>query len=396
MGGFQENYIDDSVDYEHFGTHMCLIFVSAVRFLSGAVFYARLRGMKRILLISVLLCSGLASCSLYTHARAHEMAVAPAVAAAPVARNVVLMIGDGMGAEHVAAAWLCNRGKLNIAGLPVTGFSVTTSASHTITDSAAGGTAIACGCKAINGQLGLDATGKSVDSLAVQMRQAGKSTGIVVTKSVTDATPAAFYAHVKSRHDTSAIASALVDAGFDVVAGGGAGDFSAEQKAALQKKCCWVELAAQGNCPKVSERGEWLPRAVRRALDEMENDPDGLFLMVEGSKIDHEAHANDLPEVVQETLDFDKAVGVVLEWMKQHPDTLLVVTADHQTGGLSLLGGDKEKGEVKGHFSTFRHSGVSVPVYAAGAGAAAFSGVAENTEIAPRIRRAAGLHTAKN
>lgn len=351
--------------------------------------------MKRFLLVSVLLCSGFASCSQYTHARAHDVVAAPAVAGAPVARNVVLMIGDGMGSEHVWAAWLCNRGKLNITGLPVTGFSITTSASHTITDSAAGGTAIACGCKTINGQLGLNAEGKIVDSLAVQMRRAGKSTGIVVTKSVTDATPAAFYAHVADRYNTPAIAAALVEAGFDVVAGGGAGDFTAEQKKQLQQKSRWVELAAAGNCPPVRERGDWLPQAVRRALHELQSDPDGLFLMVEGSKIDHEVHANDLPEVVQETLDFDKAVGVVLEWMKQHPDTLLVVTADHQTGGLSLQGGDKEKGEVKGHFSTFRHSGVSVPVYAAGAGAAAFSGVAENTEFAPRIRRAAGLYTAK-
>ena len=353
--------------------------------------------MKHCFLTSLLLCCSLASCSqVYTHPGSHKVAELPQPAAkVPVARNVVLMIGDGMGSEHVWAAWLSNSGQLNITSLPVTGFSITTSASHTVTDSAAGGTAIACGCKAINGQLGLDADGKSVDSLAVQMRRAGKNTGIVVTKSVTDATPAAFYAHVKSRSETSAIAAELVDAGFDVVAGGGAGDFTAEQKAELEKKTRWVELAASGNCPKVSERGEWLPQAVKRALNEMQDDPEGLFLMVEGSKIDVESHFNNLPEVVQETLDFDKSVGVVLEWMKKHPDTLLVVTADHQTGGLSLLGGDKEKGEVKGHFSTLKHSGVSVPVYAAGVGASAFGGVMDNTELAPRIRKAAGLYTSE-
>ena len=353
--------------------------------------------MKRFILTSILLCSGLASCSqVYTHARPHDVVESvPAVVSAPAARNVVLMIGDGMGSEHVWAAWLSNHGQLNITSLPVTGFSITTSASHTVTDSAAGGTAIACGCKAINGQLGLDAKGNPVDSLAVHMRRAGKSTGIVVTKSVTDATPAAFYAHEKSRKNTSAIAAQLVEAGFDVVAGGGAGDFTAEQKEKLEKSCRWLELAASGNCAAVSGRGEWMPKAVERALDELQDDPDGLFLMVEGSKIDVEAHVNNLPEVVQETLDFDKCVGVVLEWMKKHPDTLLVVTADHQTGGLSLKDGDKEKGEVKGHFSTFNHSGVSVPVYATGVGASAFTGVMDNTELAPRIRQAAGLHTSK-
>lgn len=347
--------------------------------------------MNRIFLTAMLLCSGLASCStVYTHARPHET-VAPVACQSGVARNVILMIGDGMGAEHVWAAWLCNRGRLNITGLPVAGVSITTSASSSITDSAAGGTAIACGVKTNNGCLGIDASGNRVDSLAEQMRRAGKSTGIVVTKSVTDATPAAFYAHVQSRKDTPAIARALLGTGFEVVAGGGAGDFTAGQKNELAGKSRWVELAASGNCAPAAERGDWLPQAVRRALAELESDPDGLFLMVEGSRIDVEAHVNQLEATVQEVLDFDRAVGVVLEWMKQHPDTLLVVTADHQTGGLSIHGGDKQKGEVKGKFTTLKHSGVSVPVYATGAGARDFTGVMENTELAPRIRRAAGM-----
>ncbi len=307
------------------------------------------------------------------------------------ARNVILMIGDGMGAEHVWAAWLCNQGKLNITSMPVTGFSITTSASHAITDSAAGGTAIACGCKTRNGQVGVDAHGVPVDSLAVQMQRAGKATGIVVTKSVTDATPAAFYAHVKSRKETPAIAAALVGAGFDVVAGGGAADFSTEQKARLQEDCQLFVLAAEGECPPASQRGAWLPQVVAKALCVLEQDEQGFFLMVEGSKIDMSAHAKDLPETVRETLDFDQAVGVVLQWMKNHPDTLLVVTADHQTGGLSILGGNKEEGSVKGHFCSFNHSGVAVPVYACGTGAGAFAGVQENTELAEKIRAAAGV-----
>ncbi len=349
--------------------------------------------MKKILLVCGLLAFGLAACApqKYMHARARKVD-APVGAVRKKARNVVLMIGDGMGAEHVWAAWLCNKGALNITALPVTGFCITTSASHTITDSAAGGTALACGCKAVNGQLGLTPEGKAVDSLAVYMRRAGKATGIVVTKSVTDATPAAFYAHVESRKDTPAIAKALVAAGFDVVAGGGAGDFSEKQKEALEHSCKLLELAAPGECEPASKRGDWLPRTVARALRVLEKDEDGFFLMVEGSKIDISAHANDLPETVREVLDFDRAVGVVLEWMKQHPDTLLVVTADHQTGGLALLAGDKEKGEVDAHFSTFRHSGVAVPVYAAGCGAAAFTGVRENTKLAPEILRAAQLN----
>lgn len=340
------------------------------------------------------MCLCLFSCvqQTYTHARTHETVVSEH-AGQPVrkaARNVVLMIGDGMGAEHVWAAWLANKKKLNIITLPVTGFSITTSASHAITDSAAGGTAIACGCKAINGQLGLDPEGKSHDSLAVQMRRAGKATGIVVTKSVTDATPAAFYAHQKSRKNTREIAAELVEAGFDVVAGGGSADFSAEQQETLRHRSAMFELAASGNCPPAGERGDWLPQTVDKALAVLEKDPDGFFLMVEGSRIDTSAHLKDLPETVREVLDFDRAVGVVLEWMKKHPDTLLVVVADHQTGGLSITGGDAENGKVAGSFSTFSHSGVAVPVYAAGTGAERFSGVSENTELPAKIRAAAG------
>jgi alkaline phosphatase len=350
--------------------------------------------MKTKILLAVAVLLGMVSCStsVYEH---------PAVDAAPVfpgsravqkkARNVVLMIGDGMGAEHVWAAWLSNKGKLNITTLPVTGFSITTSASHTVTDSAAGGTAIACGCKTRNGQLGIDADGGHLESLAEKMRKAGKSTGIVVTKSVTDATPAAFYAHVKSRHDTSAIAGALVDAGFEVVAGGGEGDFTPAQRDKLAASSQLFELAAAGDCEPAGKRGAWLPLTVQKALQILEKDKDGFFLMVEGSRIDLSAHVNDLPETVRETLDFDKAVGVVLEWMRTHPDTLLVVTADHQTGGLSLLNGDKAAGSVKAHFSTFRHSGVSVPVYAAGCGAQSFTGVQDNSELAGKILQAAQL-----
>ncbi len=351
-------------------------------------------GMKALALLTIGMSLGLVSCSAqrYTGGDAAGIGALETVQATQTpARNVILMIGDGMGSEHVWAAWLANGGKLNITTLPVTGFSVTTSSSHLVTDSAAGGTAIACGCKTKNGQLGITAEGKRVDSLAEYMRRSGKSTGLVVTKSITDATPAAFYAHVESRRETAAIADALVKSDFAVIVGGGSADFSAGQLAALEKKCSLFELAAPGSCVAAAERPHWLAGRVQAALEVLARDKDGFFLMVEGSKIDTEAHVNNLSGTVQETLDFDRAVGVVLRWMQKHPDTLLVVTADHQTGGLSILGGNKEKNEVKGNFCTHSHSGVAVPVYAAGAGAAAFTGVQENTALSRKIREAAGL-----
>ena len=306
------------------------------------------------------------------------------------ARHVILMIGDGMGAEHVWAAWLCNRGKLNMEQLPIVGFVRTPSASATITDSAAAGTAIACGCKTRNGQVGISASGVPQMSLLKHMAARGRQTGLVVTKAITDATPAAFYAHNKNRYDARNIAVDLLAAGCRVVIGGGEGLISPAQQAQLRAAGTLLKLRGKEHCDPASRRGDFLSDSVAEALSVLEKYPHGFFLMVEGSQIDTAAHANDLEELVQETLDFDRAVGVVLRWMKAHPDTLLIITADHQTGGLSILGGSTEKGEVKASFSTTQHSGVAVPLYATGAGAAHFGGIQENTDLLPKILRAIG------
>lgn len=302
------------------------------------------------------------------------------------ARNVILMIGDGMGSEHLWAAWLCNRGQLNICSLPCTAFSQTYSANRIITDSAAGGTALACGVKTDNGMLGQRPDGTPMQSLAEWCRGRGMATGLVVTKAITDATPAAFYAHTSSRKNTPVIAEALSKAGFDVVLGGGSAAFSTEQMERMRDGGADVELFAPGDCPPASVRGDLLPRNVERALARLEKAGKGFFLMVEGSSIDLAAHENNLDETVREVLDFDRTVGIVLRWMAKHPDTLLVVTADHQTGGLSIIDGSKKSGRVTGCFTTLNHTGVAVPIYATGAGAAVFRGVMENTRVPLLIR----------
>lgn len=307
------------------------------------------------------------------------------------ARNVILMIGDGMSSEHVWAAWLCNGGKLNLECLPHTAFSRTPSANRTITDSAAGGTAIACGEKTNNGMLGQRPSGRVLQSLAVRLMSPpyNKAAGLVVTKAITDATPAAFYAHVDSRKKTEQIAACLLKTPFWVVAGGGSAAFTEEQAAQLAgEPRRFVSLSAEGDCPYAPERGDELPQNVAKALSVLEQAPNGFFLMIEGSEIDMASHAADLNLAVRETLDFDKTLGVVLQWMQKHPDTLLVVTADHQTGGLSILDGSVKHGSVKGSFATTSHTGVAVPIYAAGPGASVFSGIMENTDILTNILRA--------
>lgn len=304
-------------------------------------------------------------------------------------KNIVFMIGDGMGLEQLSLGRIVNKGALNIEQMPITGFSRTPSASHMVTDSAAGGTALACGTKAINGQLGESPDGTPHDSLLVQAQAQGRSGGLVVTKDITDATPAAFYAHVRHREQAAAIAAALPGSGARFVRGGGMSHFTEEQLAAMRAAGMDIELTSAKHLPPASVRGDVLAQDTARALEVLSADKEqGFFLMVEGSQIDTACHANDLREAACEMLDFDKAVGVVLQWMQTHPDTLLVITADHQTGGLSLLGGDMEKGSVKGAFSTGSHNGILVPVYAAGAGAAVFTGFHENTKLFTLLREA--------
>ena len=309
---------------------------------------------------------------------------------AAVPRNIIYMIGDGMSADHIAAAWICNRGKLNMDHLPYTGISRTFSANKLVTDSAAGGTALACGVKTNNGMLGKTPNGEMLYSLAADFAAPGmdKEVGLVVTKAITDATPAAFYAHTSSRKNTAKIANQLTEAAIKVVVGGGAANFTEQQLQQLESvPGAHVLLAAPGDCPYAAERGNMLPEQTRKALQVLESSPNGFFLMIEGSEIDIASHKCDLENMVREVLDFDKALGVVLEWMQTHPDTLLVVTADHQTGGLAIRDGDIAKGTLKASFATTDHSGIYVPVFAAGCGAYHFHGIMDNTDIPRKIRQ---------
>ncbi len=319
----------------------------------------------------------------------HEVAAAP-LKALPQhkARHIILMIGDGMGAEQIWAAWAANKGKLNIERMPIIGMSRTSSASHAITDSAAGGTALACGARTSNGTIGQSPEGKPYTSIARRLSEEGYATGLVVTNSITDATPAAFYASANNRKDTDCIASQLADSGFDVVLGGGSSDVPASEVEKMRATGALVELATPHRLPPATERGDYLPQAVKRALSRLEQGNSPFFLMVEGSQIDIAGHWNDFDEMVAETLDFDRTLGVVLQWMEKHPDTLLVVTADHQTGGIALLDADIKKGRVKGCFTTVVHNGLAVPVYAAGAGADKFSGFLDNHDFLERLMSA--------
>ncbi len=325
-------------------------------------------------------------------------------------KNVILLIGDGMGANHVYAAQIANKGSIHMNRFPYMGMSTTHPVKDFITDSGAGGSALATGVKTKNGAIAVDSSNRPQITLAELAKKKKLSTGIVTTCDITDATPADFYAHQSSRSKHEAIAEEMVTADLDVVIGGGMRYFTErkDQKNLLTafkekgysvadtsgdftklegKKL--VAFTARENPKKVKEgRGEMLRQEVEKALSILSTNKNGFFLMAEGSQIDWAGHANDMDYLITETLDFDKAVGAALDFAEKDGETLVIVTADHETGGLSLTGGDWRNGKVEGKFIWLNHTANPVPVFAYGPGAELFRGIFPNVEVNKKIQQA--------
>lgn len=318
-------------------------------------------------------------------------------------KNIILMIGDGMGTSQVYAGYTANKGYLNLFKAQYTGFSITNSADNYVTDSGAGGTAISTGKKTNNESIGVNSMGVPQKTILESAEEKGLSTGLVVTSSITHATPASFIAHQICREENIDIANDFIQSGIDVFIGGGRIYFEGPKKglnisdtlrhqgyeivytlegiqpASSKNLGC---LIADNHLPKIIEgRGDYLVNAVNIALEKLVNNDSGFFIMVEGSQIDWACHSNDLPFLVGEMIDFDKAIGTAFDFADNHPGTLVIVTADHETGGLALTGGAIATGEVEGEFSTKDHTGVMIPVFAYGDGSELFAGIYQNTEI---------------
>lgn len=322
-------------------------------------------------------------------------------------KNVILMIGDGMSLMHVYSAWTANRGKLYLENCEVTGLSKTYCANKLVTDSGAGGTAMAIGQKTNYHSVGVDVNGNPQPSLIKLAKQKGMSAGVAVTCRLWDATPADFCCHNTDRDNEDEIIADYVNCGADYVVGGGAKKFEnrkdgrnifkeLEQKG-YQVARSWEEcknlksgkifaVTDSVDTPLPAERGDRLAQSSLKGIELLNQNPNGFFMMIEGSQLDDYGHFNDLDLLMQETHDFDRTVGKILEWAAKDGETLVVVTADHETGGLTLIDGDKDKGEIKCKFSTTGHSGVMVPVYAFGPGAELFTGIYENTDIFHKIK----------
>jgi len=316
-------------------------------------------------------------------------------------RNIILFIGDGMGDAQIYAGMTRSDHPFSLEKFPYSGFCKTYSADNYITDSAAGGTAIACGTKTNNGMIGVAPDSTIVNSIMELAHKNGLATGVVSTSAVTHATPASFVAHNSGRGNYEEIAEDFLNGTLDLFIGGGENHFRSrkdsvdltvklaeqgfmvvytidELKRSDSKKL--AGLLSKEQMPAAAEgRNDALEEMTRKAIETLSKNKNGFVLMVEGSMIDWAGHEQNLDYIVSEMIDLDKAIGVALEYASAEDNTLVIVTADHETGGLTLTGGSIKEHKVEAKFSGGDHTAIMVPVFSYGPGAEKFSGIHENT-----------------
>ena len=338
--------------------------------------------------------------------------IAPsAQSAANPPKNIILIIGDGMGLSQITAGMYRNNNQTPLQEFPVTGLIATQASNRLVTDSGAGATAFACGCKTYNGAIGVNAKRKPCRTLLEIADSLGMATGIVVNCSVTHATPASFVAHEESRKMNEEIALWYLKNQVDFIVGGGGKFFekrtidqrdlltemktagyqivqnrydSIPAKPALNRPFFWV--TANEEPPAATQGRAYLPQATSMATDYLtqQSANKGFFLMVEGSQIDWGGHSNDGERLLAEMRDFEKTLSAAMDFARKDGQTLVVVTADHETGGMSIVQGSTlDSLEMK--FMTKGHTATMVPVFAYGPGSELFGGLYQNTGVFDRI-----------
>jgi len=332
------------------------------------------------------------------------------------AKNVILLIGDGMGLTQISAGLYSNNNKLELERFPVVGLHKSYASDNLITDSAAGATAFACGIKTYNGAIAVDPDTNSVRTILEEAEARGLATGLVATSTIVHATPASFIAHVKSRQMYEEIAAAFLDTEIDFFVGGGKKYFDRRE---TDDRNIYQELEAKGylmsdyfqkdlkkvkadptkNFGYLTADADPLPYRQGRKylkpasemaiefLEEHDATDKGYFLMIEGSQIDWGGHANDGDYIITEMLDFNQVIGAVMDYAEKDGETLVIVTADHETGGFAINPGSR-MGRIEAGFTSDYHTAAMIPVFAYGPGAELFAGIYENTAIYTKMRRA--------
>ncbi len=326
-------------------------------------------------------------------------------------KNIILMIGDGMGLSQITAARTVNNDQLNMLRCNYIGIQSTHAADEYVTDSGASATAMACGKKTNYYTVGVDVNGDPLTSILEMAEANGMATGLITTSTIVHATPAGFFAHHTDRFAYEDIALQLINKNIDFFMGGGKLYFDQRTDglnlidSLLVKNYEVVQNLDQvsgdhktavfiaNNYPKkYSEgRGDVLENSVELALSMLKNNEDGFFIMVEGAQIDWACEENDQDYLIAEMLDFDRAVGKAIDFAVNDGNTLVIITGDHETGGYSLLDGDRTNNTVEGGFLTIQHTGSMVPVFAFGQGAKDYIGVYENTEIFYKMKACFGF-----
>ena len=330
-------------------------------------------------------------------------------------KNVIFMIGDGTGIAQLYSGQLQEvgpNGYLHAQRLPITGIVKTHAEDDLITDSASGATAYSCGIKTKNGVIAQDSDGNECVTLLELSQKAGMKTGLIATSGVTHATPASFATHIDSRNKYSQIAEQLVESEVDVILGGGleyflpldsAGSSRADQLNLIsnfEERGYSIVLNRQAMIEEDSDRivGFFSPGGLpsknripslsemtSKAVENLSSKENGFFLLIEGSQIDWGGHANNTPYVLREVKDFDDAIGVVLNFAEQNPGTLVIVTADHETGGMTINGVNRENTVVDIAWTSTGHTGTPIPLMAYGPHAVEFSGWWDNTDIGKKV-----------
>lgn len=325
-------------------------------------------------------------------------------------KNIILLIGDGTGLAQIASGQLAlvgPDGMLHIQTMPVTGFVKTHSSDNLITDSAAGATAYSCGLKTYNGAIGVNPDQTACKTILELAEEMGLSTGLVSTSSITHATPASFAAHVPQRSMEEEIAYDFLDSGVEVFLGGGLEYFGKDyrsdsldllaefESAGYQILRNKEDLTASGSDKLLGlfaedgmERAEGEPSSaamISKALDILSTDEDGFFLMVEGSQIDWAGHGNNVDYLINEVRDFDEAVKAALDFAQKDGETLVVLTADHETGGMTMQRQIAEGDSLEIYWTTGYHTGIPVPLMAYGPHATEFMGWRDNTYVGQKL-----------
>ena len=346
--------------------------------------------------------------------------------------NIILMIGDGMGLTQITSGMYSNNNSTTLENFQYVGLSKTQSYDNLVTDSAAAGTAMSSGKKTQNKVLGLDHKGKPIKSILSICQDKGYSTALVATSNILHATPAAFFANIDYRYNYEAIGVQMTKSGVNYFVGGGEKYFNSRE----DKRNLINEMTENGyefvykisdfeknksnylgfftakdepyyfykgtnysyreldeddyNEDKLEDftgRESYLARSTKATLDKLNEMGKPFFIMIEGSQIDWGGHDNDQKYMVSQFLEFNDAIEDALEFAKKDKNTIVVVTADHETGGLLIESeglsytGDKVKFSYNTDVGKGNHTGVPVSVYAYGPGSENFTGTLDNTDV---------------